>query len=158
MTDFSKHFIIRGWVKSFAIFLYILVCSGDYTRMLQAILNKSWRQDPTKQQLYSHQPPITKTIKVRQTRHCWRSRDKLINDVLLWNPSHGRAKAGRPGRTYVQQLCAVMGCSSEELLEVMNDKEGWWEGVKDVCADGMTCWWWYHVTEAAKSVRDIHCG
>ena len=42
---------------------------GNYTRMLRAILNKSWRQHPTKQQLYSHLPPITKTIKIRQTRH-----------------------------------------------------------------------------------------
>ena len=40
-----------------------------YTRMLQAILNKSWRQHPTKQQLYGHLPLITKTIKVRRTRH-----------------------------------------------------------------------------------------
>ena len=43
---------------------------GSYTRMLRAILNKSWRQHPTKQQqLYGHLPPITKTIKIRQTRH-----------------------------------------------------------------------------------------
>ena len=27
---------------------------GRYTRMLRAILNKSWRQHPTKQQLYSY--------------------------------------------------------------------------------------------------------
>ncbi len=33
---------------------------GNDTRMLGAILNKSWRQHPTKQQLYGHQPPITK--------------------------------------------------------------------------------------------------
>ena len=62
--------------------------------MLRGILNKSWRQHPTKQQLYGHLPPITKTIKVRWTRHeghCWRSRDELISDVLLWTPSHGRA-------------------------------------------------------------------
>ena len=36
------------------------------TRMLPAILNKSWRQHPTKQQLYGQLPPITKTIKVRR--------------------------------------------------------------------------------------------
>ena len=42
---------------------------GNYTRMLQAILNKSWRQHSTKQQLYGHLPPITKTIKIRPTRH-----------------------------------------------------------------------------------------
>ena len=52
---------------------------GNYTKMLQAILNKSWKQHPTKPQLYGHLPPITKTIKVRRTRHaghCWRSRDE----------------------------------------------------------------------------------
>ena len=60
---------------------------GDYTRMLRAILNKSWRQHPTKHQLYGHRPLITKTIQVRRTRHaghCWRSRDELISDVLIW--------------------------------------------------------------------------
>ena len=41
---------------------------GNNTRMLRAILNKSWRQHPAKQQLYSHLAPITKTIKVRRTR------------------------------------------------------------------------------------------
>ena len=67
---------------------------GNYTRILRAILNKSWRQHPTKQQLYGYLPPITKTIKIRRTRHvghCWRSRDELVSEVLLWTPSHGRA-------------------------------------------------------------------
>ena len=62
---------------------------GNYTRMLRAILNKSWRQHPTRHQLYGHQPPITKTIQVRRTRHaghCWRSRDELITlvDPYTW--------------------------------------------------------------------------
>ena len=42
---------------------------GNYTRMLRAILNKSWRQHPTRHQLYGHLPPITKTIQVRRNRH-----------------------------------------------------------------------------------------
>ena len=69
----------------------------NYTRMLRAILNRSWRQHPTKQQLYVHILPITKTIQVRRTRHAgyyWRTWDELISDVLLWTPSHGRAKSG----------------------------------------------------------------
>ena len=80
---------------------------GNYTRMLRAIFNKSWRQHPTKQQLYGHLPPITKTIQVRLTRHvghCWRSGDKPISDILLWTPSRGRAKGGRPAKTFIQQL------------------------------------------------------
>ena len=39
--------------------------NGNYTRMLQVVLNKSWRQHPTKQQPYGHLPPITKTIQIR---------------------------------------------------------------------------------------------
>ena len=38
---------------------------GSYTRMLRAILNKSWRQHPTRYQQYGHLPTITKTIQVR---------------------------------------------------------------------------------------------
>ena len=75
--------------------------------MLRAILNKSWRQHPTRHQLYGHLPPITKTIQVRRTRHaglCWRSKDELVSDVLIWTPTYGQAKAGRPTRTYIQQL------------------------------------------------------
>ena len=71
---------------------------GNYTR----------RQHPTRHQQYDHLPPITKTIQVRWTRHAghrWRSKDELISDVLLWTLTYGRAKAGRPARTYIQQLC-----------------------------------------------------
>ena len=75
---------------------------GNYKRMLRAILNKSWRQHPTKQKLYGHLPPITKTIKVKRTRHaghCRGIREGLISDVLLRTPSYGRAKTGRLART-----------------------------------------------------------
>ena len=71
--------------------------------MLRAILNKPWRQHPTRHQLYSHLPPITKTIQdwwIRHARHCWRSRDELISDVVLWTPTYGWAKAGWSARTY----------------------------------------------------------
>ena len=116
---------------------------GNYTRMLRAMLNKSWRQHPTKHQLYGHQPPITKTIQVRRTRHagyCWRSRDELISNVLQWTPTYGRAKAGRPARTYIQQLCEDTGCSPEDQPEAMNDREKWQKRVRDIRASGTT-WW-----------------
>ena len=119
---------------------------GNYTRMLRAILNKSWRQHPTRHQLYGHLPPITKTIQVRRTRHaghCWRSRDELISDVLLWTPTYGRAKAGRLARTYIQQLCEDTECSPEDLPEAMNDREKWRERVRDIRASGTTWWWWW---------------
>ena len=117
---------------------------GNYTRMLRATLNKSWRQHPIKHQLYGHLPPITKSLQVKRTRHaghCCRSRDELISGVLLWTPVYGRAKAGRPDRTYIQQLCEDTGCNPENLSEAMNDREKWRERVRDIRAGGTT-WWW----------------
>ena len=111
--------LTNGWRKKL---------DGNYSRMLRAILNKSWRQHPTRHKLYGHPPPITKTIQVIRTRHaghCWRTRDELIRDVLLWTPTYGRAKARRPAKTYIQQLCVDMGCSPEDLPEAMNDREKW---------------------------------
>ena len=116
----------------------------NYTRMLRAVLNKSWQQHPTRLQLYGHLPPITKTIQVRRTRHaghCWRSKDELISDVLLWTPTHGCARVGQPARTYIQQLCEDTGCNPEDLPEAMNDREKWRETVRDIRA-GSATWWW----------------
>ena len=126
--------------------------------MLRAILNKSWRQHPTRHQLYGHLPPITKTIQVRRTRHaghCWRSRDELISDVLLWTPTYGRAKAGRPARTYIQQLCEDTGCSPEDLPGAMNDREKWRERVRDIRATSTTWWWWWWWSEHNLNVQTV---
>ena len=108
LTDKMKHSFFQAAVVSILLYgctTWTLTkwlekkIDGNYTRMLWAILNKSWQQHPTKQQLHSHQPPITKSIQVRQTKHaghCWRSRDELIRDLLLWTPTYGRAKAEQP--------------------------------------------------------------
>ena len=120
---------------------------GNYTRMLRAILNKSWQQHPTKHQLYGHLPPLRKTIQVRRTRHaghCWRSRDELIRDVLLWTPTHGRAKAGRPAWTYIQQLCEDTECCPEYL-----PREEWRERVRDIRATSVTWWWWWYISSSS---------
>ena len=106
-----------------------------------SIIWKSWRQHPTRLQLYGHLPPITKTIQVRRTRHaghCWRSKDELISDVLLWTPTHGCARVGRPARTYIQQLCEDTGCNPEDLPEAMNIREKWRETVRDIRAGSAT--------------------
>ena len=122
---------------------------GDnYIRMLWAILNKSWRQHHIKQQLYGHLPPITKTIQVRRTKyagHCWISKDELISDILRWTPSHGRAKAGRPARTYIQQLSADTEYSLGDLPGAMDNRDKWQERVK-----------WY-LTQSAEATEYTDC-
>ena len=111
----------------------------NHTRMLRAILNKSLRKDPTKQEMYGHLPPITKTIQVRRIRHaghCWKSKDEHI--ILLWTPSHGRVKVGRQARTYIQQVCADTGYILEDLPGAIDVRDGWRERVWEIRAGRVT--------------------
>ena len=64
-------------------------------------------------------PIITETMIVLRC-HIWASKNELINDVLLWTPSHRRANVGRPARTYLKQLYADIGCSQEDLPKVID--------------------------------------
>ena len=93
--------------------------------MQGTILNKSWKQHPTKQ-LYSHLPPISKIIPVRPryAGHCWRNMNKLISGVFLWAPTQRLASIGRPARIYLYQLCVNTGYSLEDLPGVMDDRDG----------------------------------
>ena len=129
---------------------------------IQNIWNNFWYFERRKiielkrHQLYGHLPPITKTIQVRRTRHaghCWRSRDELIRDVLLWIPTHGLAKAGRPARTYIQQLWEDTGCCPEDLPKAMNDREEWRERVRDIRATSAIWWWWWWYTHTHTHYR-----
>ena len=97
---------------------------GNSARTLLAIMNKSCKHHPMKQQLHDHLPPISKIIQVvrkRHARHCWRSNDEHISDILRWTPSDGRANIGWLARTYLQQLCADRGCNLEGLAGAIDD-------------------------------------
>ena len=125
---------------------------ANYTRMLRAILNKSWRQHPIKLHLRS----ITKTTQVRRTRHVghgWKSKYEHLSDILLCTTSHGLAKIGRPDRTYIQHLCADTGWRLEDLPGAMDDTDRWWERVREIRAGGATWWsWWWWCSRAERHI------
>ena len=85
----------------------------------------------------------SKIVWTRHAGHCWRSKDEIVSDVLLWTPAYGQSKAGRPARTFIQQLCDDTGCNFEDLPEAMNDRETWRERVRDICASRTSWWWWW---------------
>ena len=129
---------------------------GNYTRMLRTVLNKSWGQYPSKQQLYGQLPPIAKTIQIRWTGHvghCLRSTNKLISYVLMWTLSHGQPKFGRPARTYIQQLCADTGCILEDLPGAMDDRDRYRERVREISASSAT-WWWHSLNVKYSSISN----
>ena len=117
---------------------------GNCTKMLQVVLNNSWKQHPTKQQLYGHLLLILKTIPIRRARHaghCWWIKGKLISYVLLWTPSHGRARLGNQQepiynnsvltqdvawKTYREQWTIVTNCgkgSGKSILMARHDDD-----------------------------------
>ena len=74
------------------------------SKVLRVVLNKSWKQQPTKQQLYNHLHPISQTIQVSRVihaRHCYRSKDRLISDVLLWTHIYGYTSVDQSTRIYL---------------------------------------------------------
>ena len=94
---------------------------GNYTRTLHTVLNKSYRQHFTKQQLYGHLPPILETIKVPRTRHVRysvRSKDKL-----LCTHSHELISVGYSLNTYIFVLCFNTGCRLENVIADDDDDD-----------------------------------
>ena len=146
LTDKMKRSFFQAAVTSILLMHYMdankTATDGNYTRMLRAILvlAATPHMTPTVRTC-----PLSRKLFIRRTRHaghCWRSRD-VIRDVLLWIPTHGRAKAGRPARTYIQQLCEDTGCCPEDLPKAMNDREEWRERVRDIRAASTIWWWWW---------------
>ena len=75
--------------NTYLLFPYTLQLDSNFMADSWMFTVRPRRQHPKRHQLYSHLPPITKTIQVRWTRHAghwWRSRDELISDVILWTP------------------------------------------------------------------------
>ena len=62
----------------------------------------------------------------------------FVDYYKVWTPAYDQAKARRPARTYIQQLCEDTGCTPEDLPKVMNDREEWRERVRDIRAGGTT--------------------
>ena len=91
---------------------------GTYTRMLRDIKNKHWNLHLTNEELYKNIPKISDTIRKQRLRfagHCWRSKDELASDLLLWNPTHGKRSRGRPRNSYIDQLKEDTMLKIEEL-------------------------------------------
>ena len=110
---------------------------GIFTRMLRAVLNVSWREHPTKERLYGNIPKLSDVIKEQRTRfagHCYRSKAELISDLLLWQPSHGYSRRGRPNKNYIDQLTNDSNCLIEDLPTAMGDRDGWRDRVRAIRA------------------------
>ena len=99
----------------------------NYTRMLPTVFHKSWKQHPTKKQLYSHRSTPSHKISKGWIKHAgyhWRSKDEFGCNVLLWTPTHGHNGTGLPAKTNIPQLCANTNNHQVDLPTAMVDRLG----------------------------------
>ena len=95
----------------------------NYTRMLCAVLNKSRKLystelvvSPFTSHLTNHPRNMSKTY--------WRSKNKLISDILLCTPAYGYTSVDWLVKTYIHQLCADNGCHLENLpIEMYSERK-----------------------------------
>ena len=111
---------------------YSLGSNGKYTRILRIILNRSWKDQPNNKDIYGSIPDTSiRQQRLRFSGHCWRSKLELALDVIIWQPTHGKRKRGRPRWTYVDQLVDDTLCDVNEIKKVIEDKYGWKKIVKN---------------------------
>ena len=101
---------------------------GCYTRLLRATLNINWKEHVSNAVLYSGLQRISDLMKQRRLRfasHCFRRDDKLVADLVLWEPWHGSVSRGRPATTYIDKLVSDSGLDVEDLGGAMRDRSLW---------------------------------
>ena len=102
---------------------------GCYTRMLRAALNISWQSFVPNEELYGTLPRISDKVAWRRlglAGHCFRHKELLAGELVLWEPTHGRKGRGRPSATFIDTLKRDLGTDDKLELEVcMTNQEDW---------------------------------
>ena len=76
--------------------------------------------------LYAGLPRVSTIIRERHLRfsgHCWRSRNEVVSDLVLWEPKHGKRSVGGHAHTF-DLLEVDTGVSRDCLPAAMDDRIG----------------------------------
>ena len=110
----------------------------NYTRMLHTVWNKFWKTASYKTTAVGPLP-ISLSIQVWHSGHCWRSKKELINDILQSTSTHKTHLCHPMSKkhTFISYVHIL------DLPRLMADRDGWWERVKGIHAVCIPWWWWY---------------
>ena len=74
--------------------------------------------------------------------HCYRHRELPASQLVLWEPTHGRRKPGRPPTTFLNILQDDIGATtSAELPACMKDRKDW--NLRREARLRPPWWWWW---------------
>jgi len=102
---------------------------GCYTRMLRMVMNITWMDRMTNEDLYGNLPRISNKIRKRRLRlagHCVRHSELEVSNLVLWEPTQGKFSRGSQRLTYVDRIRKDTGLqTTAELKTLMKDKCVW---------------------------------
>ena len=96
--------------------------------MLRVVNDVTLRQHITNEVLYAGLPRISTTIRegrLRFSGHCWRSKNEVVSDLVLWEPKLDKRNVGGQARTFVDLLEADTEVPRDYLPAKMEDRVGW---------------------------------
>ena len=101
---------------------------GTYTRILRMILNVHWSQKVTNEIQYGAIEKISTKIRRRFLKfagHCLCRDDEVVSDLVLWEPTHGTRRRGRPPESYIRNLERETGIPASEMRVAMMNRAVW---------------------------------
>ena len=109
---------------------------GCYTRFLMRIQNLSWKNHPTKKQIYGNLQPISSIVAERRARfagHCSRAANQCISNILhLRLP---QCKRGRRPLTFLDTVSRDTEIHIDDMRNAMGDRAVWRNVVNGVSTE-----------------------
>ena len=126
--------VVSAFFYNLPLICYLLLYIPDktldraYTKLLRVVKNVTWRQRITNEMLYAGLPWTLTTIRERRlwfSSYCWRSKNEVVSDLVLWELKHGKRSVRGQARTFVDLLEADTDVPRHCLLAAMDDRVGW---------------------------------
>ena len=122
--------VLLYWCESWALTVKDeKALEGVYTRMLRTALNVFWEDHMRNTDLHGYLLWLSDTIRQRQMRvagQCVRHPELKANEMILWEPTHGKKSRGRPHATFIDTLKRDTGLNSTtEIKTLMMDRNEW---------------------------------
>ena len=94
---------------------------GTNTQILRMVLNIHWTNKIKNETLYGTIERLSNTIRRRRLKfagHCLRREDEVVSDLVMWQPTHGTRRRGRPPDSYIKTLERDTGLRENYLLQL----------------------------------------
>ena len=92
------------------------------------VLNIHWKNTIKNEILYGALELLSNIIRRRRLKfagHCIRREDEVVSDMVLWQPTNGTRRRGRPPDSYIKTLERNTGLRENDLRAAMMNRDVW---------------------------------